>query len=240
MDNETLPSQLSGHSFQVEDPPDTLSTGLSVLDESLGGGIAAGNIVAIKAPAESSAEQLGYALARERSHPTLYLSTFRPPEHIEADIEAADQGVGTSEIHGDVCSIRREEHNQGLFADFGSRVGEFQGGSVVVDMYSDWADTAGRWEEGLPEFAKFLRSSQGIAYLYLRAGDGAVNQRINDRVVHIADTVFEYSVGESEQSADRLRIPKARRIQDASTTLPIEHELNVSRGVEASRGETFR
>jgi len=240
MDNETLPSRLSDESFQVEDPPDALSTGLSVLDESLGGGISAGNIVAIKAPAESSAEQLGYALARVRSHPTLYLSTFRPPELIESDIEAADQGVGTSEIHGDVCSIRREEHNQGIFADFESRLDGFCGGSVVVDVYSDWANTAGGWEAGLPKFAKFLRESQGIAYLYLRTDDGAVNQRINNRVVHLADTVFEYSVGESEQSADQLRIPKARRIQDASATLPIEHELNVSRGIEASRGETFR
>lgn len=60
-----------------------LSTGISVLDKRLDGGLPVGSLVALTTPADAQSQLLVQALARERE--TLYLTTVRPEEEIRAE-----------------------------------------------------------------------------------------------------------------------------------------------------------
>ena len=70
-----------------------ISTGIDALDTDLGDGIPAGSLVGLVAPVASAADQLCAQFAATE-HPSVYLTTARPPAAIEAAIEEADTERG--------------------------------------------------------------------------------------------------------------------------------------------------
>jgi archaellum biogenesis ATPase FlaH len=61
-----------------------LSTGIDALDRRLSGGVPAGNILAVVAPPASQSESVIFQIMQQR--PTLFISTLREPDAIEAGI----------------------------------------------------------------------------------------------------------------------------------------------------------
>ena len=73
-----------------------LSTGLSILDRRLGGGIRAGNLVALVAPAEGQSELFLRQLVS--TAPTTYVSLVRPAGEVLADFDAAGVSLDTVSV----------------------------------------------------------------------------------------------------------------------------------------------
>jgi KaiC/GvpD/RAD55 family RecA-like ATPase len=69
-----------------------LETGIDPLDRELGGGVPAGHVVALVAPADTQSELLVRQLAGDRR--TLYLSSTRPWREVAVDIERTPGASG--------------------------------------------------------------------------------------------------------------------------------------------------
>lgn len=65
------------------------ATGLSALDDRLGGGLPAGSVAVLEVPASSAGTLVPPAFASVTERPTVYVTTDRHPDKIETDIAAA-------------------------------------------------------------------------------------------------------------------------------------------------------
>lgn len=88
-------------------PGTHLSTGLSNLDESLGGGLPTGTLLVLTAPVGASAELLCDTAARETPHPTAFITTSRPEWRLhelldqhESAFDAVESSAPTRRILG--------------------------------------------------------------------------------------------------------------------------------------------
>lgn len=111
-------------------PTRRYSTGLRFLDSRLNGGVPAGTLLALTAPASSQSQLLLYRLATAR--PTLYVSMTCPDE---AELRSALDGAG---VAGQVDLVFEHAPPSDLMADPGQYLGRLSPESfLVVDGVDD-------------------------------------------------------------------------------------------------------
>lgn len=137
---------------------DRLPTGVPGLDEALGGGLPAGDLVALVAPPTSGSERLLYALGT--ASPTRYLSTLRPP----AEVHGAMATIGADEARVDV----RETTGDDLLHSTADHLAELDAGSVVVVDPATDLERAGedRYRSFLADLKRHLRTTESVGVLH--------------------------------------------------------------------------
>ena len=134
---------------------DRIPTGVEGLDVALGGGIPAGDLVALVAPPTSGAERLLYAFGID--NPTRYCSTLRPPAEVRDAMAAAgipDERVDVRSTDGDDLLGTPADHLSGLDA-----------GSVVVVDPATALERAGeeRYRSFLEDLKRHCRTTESVA-----------------------------------------------------------------------------
>lgn len=134
---------------------DRLPTGADGLDAALGGGIPAGDLVALVAPPTSGAERLLYAFGID--NPTRYCSTLRPPAEVREAMAAAGvpgERVDIRPTDGDDLLGTPADHLSGLDA-----------GSVVVVDPTTALERAGeeRYRSFLADLKRHCRTTESVA-----------------------------------------------------------------------------
>jgi archaellum biogenesis ATPase FlaH len=239
--HSSLSNVLMDVEFEMESR-DVFSTGLSVLDGRLGGGLAAGSIVVVEYPAESSGEQLGYSLFQTDSHNTLYLSTFRSTKMVKEALQETDQTMGDMDPAGAIVSrdaMTSDSETENDLSGVQSLIPDFQSASIVVDLYSDFAKDNPAWEASLMDFAEFMKDRGGVCYLMVHPPESREEQDIVRRAKYLSDIVLQYETAESTQGNDQLVVSKARTLLAGGNELPIILDLDVQQTLGISRDRSF-
>lgn len=191
------------------------STGVRFLDMELGGGIPAGDMVALTTPPDSQSELLFTELARMQD--LLYVSTIcRDEDELEEWIEPSgyDQGTDVTVAH-----VAPEE----LLADPDVLLEKIEEGSCLVLDPMNGLEAAGRdrYLTLLNDLKERLRETESIALIHCLKEEGDLERRPltlkrADHVWHLRQTV------ESEEIMTTLLVPKSRGNQALTEAISIE------------------
>lgn len=141
-------------------PTRRYSTGLRFLDSRLDGGVPAGKLLALTAPASSQSERLLYQLATAR--PTLYVSTTCPDE---VELRAALDGAG---VAGQVDLAFEHASPSDLLAEPEQYLGDVSPETFVVFDPADGLERAehGRYLAFLNALKRRLRETDSVGVLH--------------------------------------------------------------------------
>lgn len=184
-----------------------------MLDRKLGGGIAAGSVVALTAPPASQAELLLYELTVPRR--TLYLTTERSAEAVGDAFDRTSAPTGSPEI-------RRLDGEAPL--DAANRLVDAlpEESTLIIDP----VDTLESQE--LPRYRRFLNGLQTAmvntdSLAVLHCLDGATPVSGRDNTLYMADVVFSLETHISGESVEnRLAVPKYRGGRALEETIKLE------------------
>lgn len=200
------------------------STGVSVVDRRLGGGLPAGSLTALVAPPESQSELFLRAFAA--SGPTRLLSTLRPAADVRAELEAADVDESTITVDsGDP---------EALAADPGSVLDPVpEGGRLVVDPINaierlDAADQRAVYAA----IAERLEERDAVGIVHALSDPSLAAART--RTLAFADVVCRLQLTRTSLSIDnRPYVTKFR--SGTALTEPIKVKLTDRVSVDTSR-----
>ncbi len=175
------------------------STGVTALDDLLGGGVPGGGLVALLADPGSPAERLLYAAsAANRSR---YLTTLRPPAEVRDGLAAHGAGETTvAAVSGDDLLSGPEQHLSALD----------EGSLLVVDPVTD-AEQGGRdaYRDLLEAVKRALRATESVGLLYCPRTTPPTLRR--DLTLGLADHVWSLSVERTRATTEpRLWVSRAR------------------------------
>jgi KaiC/GvpD/RAD55 family RecA-like ATPase len=181
-----------------------LSTGISLLDDALGGGVPPGSLVAVTAPPRAQSEPLLYAMAAENR--TRYLSTLRPAKEVtdalrkSIAVDPQTVQIDVRGVDGDDVLGNPEAAMEGLDA----------GSLVVVDPTTELEQgDRERYRTVLDTAKRALRMTDSVGLLHCHENTPSVLRR--DMTLARADLVFDVSVEFVEDDLrTRLAIPKFR------------------------------
>ncbi|MFB6171858.1 MAG: transcriptional regulator [Haloarculaceae archaeon] len=198
--------------------PTRLPTGLDGLDGRLGGGVAAGALVALTAPPDSGSERLCYALAA--ANDARYLSTFRPADEVRAVLDAHPGEVSVEQTPADALLESPGETLDGLDLD---------GSAVVVDTATE-LERAGRdqYRRALDVLKRRLRATGSVALLHCQDVEPAPMRR--GLTLGRADVTLRLRfTGFPERLDPRLYVTKHRGGPSPDEAIPLAF---AGRGVE--------
>jgi KaiC/GvpD/RAD55 family RecA-like ATPase len=193
-----------------------LSTGLAAVDRALGGGVPAGRLGAVVAPASTSAEPLLYAAAA--ANPTRYLTALRPRATVERDLTAHGADATVEAVDGDTLLDAPAEHVDGLDRSV-----------LVVDPVTEAEQGERRaYREFLDAVGRACRMTDSVAYLHCVKTTPATLRR--DLSLSLADLVFDVDLRADGAVETRLTVTKARgcRLPDRQFRLALDD------GIEAA------
>lgn len=192
---------------------DRIPTGVEGLDVALGGGIPAGDLVALVAPPTSGAERLLYAFGID--NPTRYCSTLRPPAEVRDAMAAAgipDERVDVRSTDGDDLLGTPADHLSGLDA-----------GSVVVVDPATALERAGeeRYRSFLEDLKRHCRTTESVAVCHCPRTTPRTLRR--DLTLARADTtvVLRREVG-TGTTRSYLDVGKFRHGRPPTDPLPVD------------------
>lgn len=186
----------------MDTQPRQYSIGLQFLDRRLGGGIAAGTLLALTSPPHSQSELLLRQFLRSR--PSLFVSTIRPVEEVRTWATTGGQDPP------DLRCIRRDP--EALLEDPSILVEEIAAESFVIIDRTNALETAPRGEylEFLDQLAAALRETHSVGVLHCSDVHQAPPRRglTLDRV----DQVWQLEILQlSREIKNRLLVTKSRR-----------------------------
>lgn len=204
-----------------------LSTGVEAIDRRLDGGLPAGSLLAIVTPPASQSEALIHELMRER--PTLYVTTVRWQEAVEAEL--ADLGDGAPEVVVTTAGRTPEMDNEFLRKMTGGRTTSLDrpgGGVLIDDVYEiaqrieartnvvvDPANPLERtgkrraYQEVLNLLKAKLMEAEGIGVFHCITS--AETPELRETTLTVADVVWELDLVEQSDSVEhQLLVPKNR------------------------------
>lgn len=197
------------------DAPPRRSTGVEILDRTLGGGIPAGSLVALCADADSQSHLLLTAAAA--AAPTTYFTTYRPPRAVETGSHADVQSLDADSLDDDPDRLAAAVP---------------QDGYVVVDRLND-VEAIGpeTLRDALNALADACREQNAVGLLHC-PGDGDTPERSlalarADLVMRLIRTVTSLTVDY------RLVVSKFRG--GRAPTEPIKIRLTDHVAVDTSR-----
>jgi KaiC/GvpD/RAD55 family RecA-like ATPase len=194
-------------------PGGRLSTGISVLDRQLNGGLPGGSVVAYRAPPDSQGELLLFELADTRE--TLYLTTDRTEQAVRDTLEdspATTRDVRVKYVSGDAPL----ENTRQLFRDV---TGE---SNLIVDPVDVLESTdRARYRNFLNTLSNHMHNTGGVAVLHCLDGAHVPEQR--DTTLHMADAVFDLQVAvDGTELVTHLAVPKFRGGAALGETVKLE------------------
>jgi KaiC/GvpD/RAD55 family RecA-like ATPase len=196
-----------------------LSTGISVLDKRLDGGLPPGSLVALTTPADAQSQLLVRALARERE--TLYLTTVRPEEEIRAEF-GDERTLTPVYARPDALLGQPETHLDRVSA----------GTNVVVDTVDELErGDRDRYLSLLNGLKGRLQAAEGVGVLRCLAETDTDHRKLTlDR----ADLVWRLELDVTEEAIEtRLVVSKFR--EGRALQEPIKLDLTDEVSVDTSR-----
>jgi KaiC/GvpD/RAD55 family RecA-like ATPase len=181
-----------------------LSTGISLLDDALGGGVPPGSLVALAAPPRAQSEPLLYAMAGQNR--TRYLSTLRPAKEV-TDAIRATVAADPQDVHIDVRGVDGEDI---LGNPEAAMEGLDANSLVVVDPTTELEQgDRERYRAFLDVAKRALRMTDSVGLFHCHENTPSVLRR--DMTLARADLVWDVSVEIVEDDLrTRLAIPKFR------------------------------
>lgn len=189
-----------------------LQTGISVLDQRLGGGIPAGSIVALCASPASSGELLLYAFTEPRE--TLYLTLDRPAQGVSASlrrtaVETGDPTVrnldGDDRVDRAIESFRELPERSTLIVDPHTVI-ENEGRSRVLEF--------------MTQLHSHVIETKSLAVLHCLNGNNV--PALRETTEHMADVVFRLTMDVTGTTVEnRLAVPKFRGGRALTETLKL-------------------
>lgn len=168
------------------EPAGGLSTGVSLLDDALGGGVPTGSLVALSALPRTQSESLVYAMAD--ANETRYLSTLRPADEVRDALLASGYDATAVDI--------RAVDGDDALADPESVLGGLDVNTVVVvdpTTELEQGDRA-RYREFLDTCKRALRMTDSVGLLHCHENTPQVLRR--DMTIARADMVWDLRVDE--------------------------------------------
>lgn len=200
------------------------STGIEILDRSLGGGIPSGSIVYFTSDPKSMSEVFLFHFIIPRA--TYYFATDRRPKYIEEDIRRLE--FDPSNIHfidvykmyyEDAASLGLERENidnyileflenelQNLYVN-GQR--DF---TCIIDSFSFFLElniNFNRIKSMINLIYEVIKNTESICYLYILKG--VHDQKVENLLLNISDAVFDIEIEKKgDKISNKLSIPKIR------------------------------
>ena len=197
-----------------------LSTGITVLDRQLDGGIPAGSIVFLGARPASQSELILYELTAARG--TLYLTTARSVDAVRDALDRCSTRCGTPTVRGvdgDGPVDQAHQLVRGLPEEANLIVD-------VVDILE--AVEPNRYQNFLNEVQTHMINTDGVTILHgLKTSDPPRNRGLTK---HMADIVFDLDTTvKGSEIENRLAIPKFRggRALEETIKLRLAEEVDV-------------
>jgi len=167
------------------EPADGLSTGVSLLDRALGGGVPPRHLVALTAAPRAQSEPLLYEMAA--ANPTRYLSALRPAAEVEdairASVDTTDAAIDVRAVDGDAVLSNPETFLEGLDRHT----------LVVVDPTTELEQgDRERYRTFLDTCKRALRTTDSVGLLHCHENTPSVLRR--DMTLARADQVWDVRV----------------------------------------------
>jgi len=199
---------------------DRLSTGISILDRQLEGGVPAGSILLLNASPASQSELFLHELTATRE--TLYLTTVRSEQAVKNSLERSPARAGTPTIRGVDADAPLDRANELIRA-------LPEGANLIIDVLDqlEGADE-GRYRKFLNAMETHITNTGGLAVLH--GLDGRTVPSNRDLTEHMADVVFDLETGiEGTEIVNRLAVPKFRggRALDETIKLQLRDSVTV-------------
>lgn len=192
-----------------------VSTGVSELDEQLGGGIAPGSLVTIRADPASQAELFLYRAAAT-ANDACYITTARSKRAIEETLDSQPFLVRSTTIRA-ADDDEPVESVSGLLPEIATS----GVGTIVVDKI-DVLERGGRsrYRTFLNDLQELLRQNGSVAFLY--ATRGYEPPPCRDTTEYLSDVLVDLELSLSETAVTRLAVPKNRTGSALRETLDVE------------------
>ncbi|WP_300606659.1 recombinase RecA [Methanohalophilus sp.] len=222
-----------------------IPTGISLLDDSLGGGLPSSSLVYFSANPRSMSEVFLYQFSQSRK--TYYFATSRRPSYIQKDI--LNLGFDPSNIlfvdvyseyyftaTGDMVDNVGNE-----FAD--SKIIEFteynlhnilldlenEEANIIFDTFSFFTNlnvNFGLIKKLINVLYETTKEISGITYLY--GLKGSIRERVENEIFNVSDVIFDVTMDcTSDKIINKLSIPKIRGMVPSTDVI----KFNVARGV---------
>ncbi|HIH44374.1 MAG TPA: recombinase RecA [Candidatus Methanoperedenaceae archaeon] len=203
------------------------STGITMLDRNLGGGIPSGSVIYFLADPMSMAEVFLYQFTQARK--TYYFTTERRPKFVEKDINNLNFKINNvvfidiySEYymtpHGEMVDNVGNEYVDSKIVEFTEyhlhkirNLAEHEV-NVIIDSFSFYLSlnvNPGRIKRLLNIIYEMTKETEALTFLY--SMKGAYKNEILTEVLKVSDVIFDIELGKSaDKIVNRLSVPKIR------------------------------
>ncbi len=208
--------------------PEILSSGIYVLDRSIGGGIPGGSVVYISATTKSMSEVFLYQFTQSRK--TYYFCTERRPKYVQQDI--ANMNFDTSQIvfvdvygsyfmspQGEMIDIGGNGFMDAKIVEFmeynlESILSEETDGeiNIIVDTFTFFMNlnlNSGIVRRLMNIIYETTKETGGLTFLY--SLKDSHDQKLENEIVNTCDAIFDVDIEKTgDKIISKLSIPKIR------------------------------
>lgn len=208
--------------------PEILSSGIYVLDRSIGGGIPGGSVVYISATTKSMSEVFLYQFSQSRK--TYYFCTERRPKYVQQDI--ANMNFDTSQIvfvdvygsyfmsqNGEMIDIGGNGFMDAKIVEFmeynlKSILSEETDGeiNIIVDTFTFFMNlnlNSGIIRRLMNIIYETTKETGGLTFLY--SLKDSHDQKLENEIVNTCDAIFDVDIEKTgDKIISKLSIPKIR------------------------------
>ena len=208
--------------------PNILSSGIYVLDRSIGGGIPGGSVIYISASTKSMSEVFLYQFTQSRK--TYYFCTERRPKYVQQDI--ANMNFDTSQIvfvdvygsyymspQGEMIDIGGNGFMDAKIVEFmeynlKSILSEETDGeiNIIVDTFTFFMNlnlNSGIIRRLMNIIYETTKETGGLTFLY--SLKDSHDQKLENEIVNTCDAIFDVDIEKTgDKIINKLSIPKIR------------------------------
>ena len=231
--------------------PKILSSGIYVLDRSIGGGIPGGSVIYISATTKSMSEVFLYQFTQSRK--TYYFCTERRPKYVQQDI--ANMNFDTSQIvfvdvygsyfmsqNGEMIDIGGNGFMDAKIVEFmeynlKSILSEETDGeiNIIVDTFTFFMNlnlNSGIVRRLMNIIYETTKETGGLTFLY--SLKDSHDQKLENEIVNTCDAIFDVDIEKTgDKIINKLSIPKIRGM--TPTTEMIKFKIGEGIQIDTSR-----
>ncbi len=231
--------------------PEILSSGIYVLDRSIGGGIPGGSVIYISATTKSMSEVFLYQFTQSRK--TYYFCTERRPKYVQQDIE--NMNFDTSQIvfvdvygsyfmspHGEMIDNVGNEYVDAKIVEFmeynlKSILSEEIDGeiNIIVDTFTFFMNlnlNSGIIRRLMNIIYETTKETGGLTFLY--SLKDSHDQKLENEIVNTCDAIFDVDLEKTgDKIISKLSIPKIRGM--TPTTEMIKFKIGEGIQIDTSK-----
>ena len=231
--------------------PTILSSGIFVLDRSIGGGIPGGSVIYISASTKSMSEVFLYQFTQSRK--TYYFCSERRPKYVKQDIE--NMNFDTSQIvfvdvygsyfmstHGEMIDNVGNEYVDAKIVEFmeynlNSILSEETNGdiNIIIDTFTFFMNlnlNSGIIRRLMNIIYETTKETGGLTFLY--SLKDSHDQKLENEVVNTCDAIFDVDIEKTgDKIINKLSVPKIRGM--TPTTEMIKFKIGEGIQIDTSK-----